>query len=127
MNRFAKGKQELALEQIIGRVLQAGVAIAAIVVLAGAAMLLASHGGTLPNFRMFAGEPASLRSLGGITRGAAALDANAVVQLGLVLLIATPIVRVLLTLVGFAMQRDRLYVVLTAVVLGVLLWSIAGW
>jgi uncharacterized membrane protein len=80
----------------------------------------------LPDFRTFAGEPDALRSLAGIVRGAAAFDAYALVQLGLVLLIATPIVRVFLTLVGFAMQRDRLYVGVTAIVLGVLLWSIVG-
>ncbi len=114
------------MEQVVGRVLQAGVAISAIVVVVGALLLLVRHGGTLPNFRTFAGEPDALRSLAGIVRGAAAFDAYALVQLGLVLLIATPIVRVFLTLVGFAMQRDRLYVAVTAIVLGVLLWSIMG-
>lgn len=126
MNRFAKGAEELAMEQVIGRVLQAGVATAAIVVLVGAVLLLVRHGGALPDFRTFGGEPEALRSVSGIVRGVVAMDPRAVVQLGLVLLIATPVVRVLLTLIAFARQRDRLYVVITAVVLTVLLWSIVG-
>jgi uncharacterized membrane protein len=46
------------------------------------------------------------------------------VQLGVILLIATPVARVALTLVAFAVQRDRIYVALTAVVLIVLLYGL---
>jgi uncharacterized membrane protein len=42
------------------------------------------------------------------------------------LLIATPIVRVFLSIVGFAIERDRLYVVFTVIVLIVLLYSFLG-
>jgi uncharacterized membrane protein len=126
VSRFDKTPQELAMEQVIGRVLQAGVVLAAAVVLVGAIMLLVQHGSTPPDFHAFAGEPEGLRSLGGILSGSLALDAAAVVQLGLVLLIATPVLRVALTLVGFAVQRDRLYVAVTAIVLAILLWSIVG-
>jgi uncharacterized membrane protein len=47
-------------------------------------------------------------------------------QLGLLLLIATPVARVAFSLAAFAVQRDRLYVVVTLVVLGVLTFSMAG-
>jgi len=46
------------------------------------------------------------------------------VQLGLVLLIATPMVRVALTLVAFLWQRDRLYVCITAFVLALLVYGL---
>ena len=47
-----------------------------------------------------------------------------IVQLGLVLLIATPVARVALTLGAFLLQRDRLYVVLTTIVLVLLLFGL---
>ena len=109
------------MEQVIGRLLQVGVLIAAAVVALGAAMLLARQGHAIADFR---GESAGLRSVGAVVRGALALDPRAVVQLGLVLLIATPVARVALTLVAFLIQRDRLYVAITALVLALLLYGL---
>jgi uncharacterized membrane protein len=48
------------------------------------------------------------------------------VQLGLVLLIATPVARVAMSLVAFILQRDRVYVVVTLIVLAVLIFSLTG-
>jgi uncharacterized membrane protein len=113
-----------AVEQLVGRLLQIGVAIAAAVVLAGGAMLLARHGHEVPVYTPFRGEPEGVRTLGGIVRGARALDARAVIQLGLVLLIATPILRVAFTWVAFLLQRDKLYVAMTTIVLALLLYGL---
>jgi uncharacterized membrane protein len=52
--------------------------------------------------------------------------ARGIIQLGLLLLIATPVTRVVLSVGMFALQRDRRYVVITLVVLAVLLYSIFG-
>jgi len=60
---------------------------------------------------------------GGLIDGLAALRPQAIAQLGLVALVATPIVRVIASLAGFALEGDRLYVALTAVVLAILLSS----
>ncbi len=54
------------------------------------------------------------------------MEPRSVIQLGLLLLIATPIARVAFSVVAFAVQRDRVYVGLSAVVLAVLLWSLSG-
>jgi uncharacterized membrane protein len=54
------------------------------------------------------------------------LDAPSVIQLGLVLLIATPVLRVAFTLVAFVLQRDRTYIVITTIVLAVLIYGLAG-
>ena len=112
------------MEQWIGRLLQLGVLLAAAVVIAGAALLLAHHGSEPVHFGVFRDVASPLRSLGGIVHDARALDARAIVQLGLLLLIATPVARVAFTLVAFAIQRDRLYVVITAVVLLLLLYGL---
>jgi uncharacterized membrane protein len=109
------------VEQVIGRLLQAGVVIASVVVIIGGAMLLVRHGAERPAFSVFRGESSHLRSIGATLRGALAGDPRAIVQLGLVLLIATPVARVALTLAAFAAQRDRLYVAMTGVVLVLLL------
>ena len=112
------------VEQLIGRLLQVGVLVAAAVVLIGGVMLLVQHGSRPVEFATFSTAASPLQGLTGIFRGALALDSMAIVQLGLVLLIATPVMRVALTLVAFALQRDRLYIVLTAVVLALLLYGL---
>ena len=112
------------VEQIVGRLLQIGVLVAAAVVVVGGIALLASSGHTTANFSQFRPEASALDSVGGVIRGALALDARAVVQLGLVLLIATPVARVALTLVAFVLQRDRMYVAITTLVLALLLYGL---
>ena len=113
-----------AVEQVVGRMLQLGVLLAAVVVLIGAVLLLMHHGSDRVSYAAFSGEPERLRSIAGIVRGAMELRSDAVVQLGLLLLIATPITRVALTLVAFAIQRDRTYVIITSIVLALLLYGL---
>jgi uncharacterized membrane protein len=112
------------VEQVVGRLLQVGVLVAAAVVIAGAVPLLLHHGGDVVSYRTFHAGASALQGVGGVVRGALALDSRAVVQLGLVLLIATPVARVALTLVAFVLQRDRLYVAITALVLALLLYGL---
>lgn len=112
------------IELVIGRLLQIGVLVAAVVVLIGGAMLLAHHGGSLASFSQFRGEDSVLKSIGSIVHGVLRGDSRAIVQLGLVLLIATPVARVALTLGAFLLQRDRLYIAITALVLALLLYGL---
>lgn len=117
---------EHEVEQLIGNLLRIGVLIAAAVALAGGIAWLATHGHLRPDYHVFRGQPAELRSVGGVVGGALALHSAAIVQLGLLLLIATPIARVAFSLVAFAVQRDRLYVIITCIVLAVLLFGLLG-
>jgi len=112
------------VDQVIGRVLQVGVITAAAVLLLGMVMLVATHHDLVVDLRAFRGEQLELRTLTSILRSAMQLDAAAIIQLGIVLLIATPVTRVALTLVAFIIQRDRVYVALSAVVLAILLYGI---
>jgi len=114
-----------AVEQLIGRLLQVGVAIAAVVAIIGGVLLLAQHGGDRPSYAVFHGQPELLTSVPSIVRGAFALNSLAITQLGLLLLIATPVARVAFTLVAFVLQRDRTYVVITMIVLALLLYGLA--
>ncbi|MGZ3374780.1 MAG: DUF1634 domain-containing protein [Gemmatimonadaceae bacterium] len=112
------------VELVIGRLLQWGVLAAAIVVVIGGILLLAQYGHLPATFRQFNSEDSALRSVGGIIRAALTGDSRAIVQLGLVLLIATPAARVALTLGAFIIQRDRLYIVTTSIVLALLLYGL---
>ena len=99
---------------------------AAIVVLAGAIIYLIRYGANMPDYSIFRGEPAEFRSVGGIVKAAFSLRSRGLIQLGLLLLIATPVARVAFSIFAFALQRDRIYIVVTLIVLGVLIYSLAG-
>jgi len=114
------------VDQLLGNLLRIGVTVATIVAAIGGVLYLAQHGTEPMGHRVFHGEPPELRHVGSIVRGASGLHADAIVQLGLVLLIATPIARVALSLVAFILQRDRVYIVVTSIVLAILLFSLTG-
>ena len=106
--------------------LAAGVTLAAAVVLFGASVYLIRHGREAPQFRVFKGEPTDLRTLSGVVKDTLAFRGRGLIQLGLRLLIATPVARVAFSVVAFALEGDRLYVVVTLIVLAVLLYSLTG-
>ena len=112
------------LETIIGQLLRIGVLLAAGVVTVGALLYLAQNYAAAANFHTFATEAANLRSIQGIVRSAAHFDSRALIQFGLLLLIATPVARVVFAVIGFALERDRLYVVISSIVLAVLIFSL---
>lgn len=109
------------MEVMMGRLLQVGVLLASVVVLLGGVLYVRAHAGSRVDYRTFLSEPATLRHPAELLRLVATGDGAAIVQLGLLLLIATPVARVVFAVVGFAVERDRLYVVISLVVLGVLL------
>ena len=114
------------VEQWISLVLRAGVIAAAVIGLAGGVAHLVLHAGDVPAFGVFHGEPAALRHMGEVVAGALALHTEALIQAGLLLLIAVPIVRVVVSVVAFAIERDLLYVGVTVLVLAILLFSLLG-
>ncbi len=114
------------VEEIIGDLLRTGVIIAASTVLLGGIVYLARHGSEAPNYRVFVGEPADLRGVFGIIADTRAFSGRGVIQLGLLLLVATPVTRVIFSVAAFALQRDRTYVVITLIVLAVLGYSLFG-
>ena len=114
------------VDELIGNLLRVGVTLAAAVVLFGGPVYLFRHGLAAPHYHIFVGEPADLRSVSGIVRDALALRGRGLIQLGLLLLIATPVARVAFSVAAFAVQRDRLYVVVALIVLAVLMYSLMG-
>ncbi len=112
------------LEAIMGTLLRTGVILAAAVVLTGGIIYLLHHGTEPARYGTFHMEDVKLRSLRGLLHGAYALDGPSIIQLGLLLLIATPVARVLFAAFGFAQERDRTYVAISLIVFAILILSL---
>src|SRR5580698_3383350 len=95
------------VEQSMGRLLRVGVTLAASVVLVGGVIYVAHHGREVPDYKTFHSVPEPLRSITGTIESAASFQGPAIIQLGVLLLVATPVARVMLSVVAFAQQRDR--------------------
>ena len=117
---------EKRMDEMMGRLLRAGVILAAAFVIAGGVVFLARHPEPVTNYRVFQGEPAELRTIPGIFHEALAPHGRGLIQLGLLILIATPIARVAFSVVAFLYQRDWTYVAVTLIVLGLLVYSLLG-
>jgi uncharacterized membrane protein len=111
-------------DALLGKVLRTGVLLAAAVVLCGGVAYLLRHGHDVPDYHVFRGEPIDLRSVSGIVSDARSLSGRGSIQLGLLLLIATPIARVVFSVIGFLKQRNWMYVAITLVVLMLLAYSL---
>ena len=126
MARWRRQWADQNVEELIGALLRVGVTLAAAVVLFGGTIYLVRHGLAAPQFHVFKGEPTDLRTISGIVKDALTYQGRGLIQFGLLLLIATPIARVAFSVAAFALQGDRLYVVVTLIVLAVLIYSLAG-
>jgi uncharacterized membrane protein len=114
------------IDGMMGLVLRTGVILSAVIVLVGGALYLSRHPGAVREYHVFQGEPAAYTTVSGIARDAAAFHGRGWIQLGLLVLIATPIARVGFSLAAFLWQRDWTYVAVTAIVLGLLIYSLLG-
>jgi uncharacterized membrane protein len=113
------------VEQVVGNLLRLGVVVSALVVFAGGVLFLARHGREgVEGRHEFKEEPEEFRKPGLIVRAAATGGGRALIQLGLLLLIATPVARVVFSAFAFLRQHDYTYVAITLVVLAVLLYSL---
>jgi len=114
------------IEVILGNLLRTGVLISAAVVLLGACIYLSRHSHEPADYRVFRGEPSEYRTIPGVIQSVINGRGRGIIQLGLLLLIATPIARVAFSIVGFAIEGDRMYVAFTVIVLAILLYSLLG-
>lgn len=124
--KLRRDLDEQKLENLIAQLLRAGVLAAALVVICGALLYLGAHPRARADYRTFHAEPDELRTVHGVVRAAFLGDPRAIIQLGLLFLIATPIFRVIFSIFAFAIEDDRLYVLFTLIVLAVLLYSLFG-
>ena len=121
-------KDPETMNLVIGRVLRYGVMVSAAVILVGTLGLVASSGSAdTSNYLVYnAGSvPHDGVAVGAwsIIGGLASFSPTSWVELGVILLIATPVARVLISVLLFVAEKDRLYVLITVVVLSLLLFS----
>jgi len=120
VDRFSDQRMEL----IISNLLRAGVLLSALVVALGGLIYLKHQGTAAPNYGVFRGEPTDLRTVSGIMSDVRSLRGRGIIQLGLLILISTPVARVVFLLVGFALERDALYFFVALLVLLILGFSL---
>jgi uncharacterized membrane protein len=109
------------IDRITGLLLRVGVVVSAFVLLVGGVLFLVHHGlEPCPDRKVFPADPEKLRPAT-VLKAARAGSGQAIILIGLGLLIATPILRVAFTVLAFAWRRDFLYVLIPLIVLAVLI------
>lgn len=112
------------LETIIGELLRAGVLLSAATVFAGGVLYLWGHHAERVSYRQFVPGGAIVQSFGGVLQSVTHLNGEGLIQFGLLLLIATPVARVALAVIGFTLEKDRLYAIVSLIVLAILAFSL---
>ncbi|NDW10624.1 DUF1634 domain-containing protein [Dysgonomonas sp. 520] len=121
---------ERDVELYIGKLLRYGVMLACGITLLGGIIYLIQHHGIVPDYKTvpsgetFAGVDQSLREFSSIWKGVLAIDGASIIQLGVIVLIATPIMRVAFSAVAFLIEKDYMYVVITLIVLFIILANV---
>jgi len=123
-NLQAHLQMDKRVDQLMGLVLRSGVLIAAATVAIGGIVFVARHPEPLTNYHVFQGEPAELRTMKGIFAEVLAFHGRGLIQLGLLLLIATPVARVAFSVGAFLYERDWKYVAVSVLVLALLFYSL---
>jgi uncharacterized membrane protein len=119
-------RQDQRMDQLMAVLLRSGVLLAASLVFIGGVIYLSHHELPATNYRVFQGEPQELRTVSGILREAAKFHGRGLIQLGLLVLIATPVARVLFSVIAFICEKDWTYVAITMIVLALLCYSLFG-
>lgn len=119
-----KRDTEGSLQHVVSFVLRAGVIVSTSVGLLSGIYNLAHHASDRVGFPHFQGTPEADRKIPSILTGSLYLHPRALMMLAILLLLLTPIVRVIVSLLGFIKERDRVYVTVTTVVLLTLLASL---
>ena len=112
------------MEEKMGVVLRTGVITCCAIMLVAGVLLLLRHGGEAPNYHTFHGEPGDLETIPGIFGQVMHGSARGMIQAGALLMIATPIMRVVFAVFGFARIRDWKFVSISLVVLGLLIFGL---
>lgn len=112
------------IENSLGFVMLFGALLSAAIVLLGGVLYLWQEGKAPISYNVFHGAPAELCTIHGILRVARHLSGPGIIQLGLMLLVAVQLLRLVLTGLLFLLGRDRAFVLITFCVLGMLLYGL---
>jgi uncharacterized membrane protein len=115
--------QDKDIEIIIGNLLRAGVIISSLTIIFGGFVYLLQHGRNLPDYHTFEGLTGTFYSLPLVLTGVIKGEGEHIIQLGVLILIATPLARVVFSIFGFIKEKDRLYIIITLLVLIIIVTS----
>jgi len=124
MTRNVKQWNDARMRELMGTLLRVGVLASAFLVIMGGVLFFIQHPNEIFDFTIFKGEPARFRQVHLIVKEALNFRGRDVIQLGILMLIATPVARVIFSLIGFLIEKDWIYVTITAIVLMILSLSL---
>lgn len=116
------------IQRLIGNTLRWGVTIASVIAIIGLVIYLLQHGNeSVPDYAHFDASRPAFTHLEGILSGFAIGESYGIIQIGIIVLILTPILRVALSFFDFLRERDWLYALISAIVLAtIFINSVAG-
>jgi uncharacterized membrane protein len=114
------------IQVILGTLLRVGVIASMAIVFIGGVLYLGTASGTIVDYSHFEPEKTTYSSILAIFQGMSILDSRAIIQLGTLLLIFTPVTRVVFSIFGFLIERDYLYVLIGLFVLCIILISLSN-
>jgi uncharacterized membrane protein len=113
------------IQVILGTLLRVGVISSMTVVFIGGLIYLFANHSNLIDYAKFDSGKSGFSSIGAIFSGLKAVDGAAIIQFGTLLLIFTPVARVVFSIFSFLIERDYLYVLIGLMVLSIILYSLS--
>ncbi len=117
---------EKDFQTIIGNLLRYGVWISLSVAFIGGIVYLMNHGSQIEDYSVFKENDRNIfEVIAAIYQGAIQGDGASLIFTGIILLFLTPVLRVLLSLFSFLLEKDYLYVGITLIVILIIIISIS--
>ncbi|WP_131538668.1 DUF1634 domain-containing protein [Pedobacter nototheniae] len=114
------------IQLILGTLLRAGVIISMSIVLVGGVIYLIHNKGAITDYKVFKPELSNFSTIAAIFKGVLTFHGDAIVQFGILMLIFTPIARIVFALFSFLIERDYLYVLIGLIILAIITISLNG-
>jgi len=114
------------IQVILGTLLRAGVILSMSIVLIGGVIFLIHNKGVITDYKVFKPELAKFSSIAAIFKGVLTFQGDAIVQFGILMLIFTPIARIVFAIFSFLIERDYLYVLIGFIILAIITISLNG-
>jgi uncharacterized membrane protein len=111
------------IQLLLSKVLRAGTIISMSVVFLGGMLYIYRHGHSVVNYHKFTGIPDFIRYTSRLIPGAISFKGQSIIQIGIILLIFTPILRVFFSFIGFFLEKDYLYTCISVLVLVIIFAS----
>lgn len=117
---------EKDFQTIIGNLLRYGVWISLSVAFIGGIVYLMNHGSQIEDYSVFKENDRNIfEVIASVYHGAIQGDGASLIFTGIILLFLTPVLRVLLSLFSFLLEKDYLYVGITLIVIVIIIISIS--